>query len=271
MKRIFTAVVAIPILVLIIEFAPPLVCVALIAIAALLALKEYFGLVGEQVPLVFRVAGFLVAVLILFAVTFHGYVAELPLFIFPAGVILMLTVALFSAGGETPAIRFQAAVLALFGAFYVGGLTAYLAAIRMISPDDGADFLMMLFCMIWAGDTFAYFFGRTLGKHKLAPTISPNKTVEGAVAGFVFSILIAIACRFVFVQQLTWIDATILGAIIGVMGQIGDLCESIIKRAVSVKDSGSILPGHGGMLDRIDSLLFGAPAMYYYFYFAIHR
>jgi phosphatidate cytidylyltransferase len=125
----------------------------------------------------------------------------------------------------------------------------------------------MLFIVIWSGDSFAYFAGKSLGRHKLAPVVSPNKTWEGAVAGFLFSIIAALACKATFLHGLSWMDATALGALIGVVGQIGDLCESIVKRAVKVKDSGAILPGHGGMLDRVDSLLFGAPAMYYYLSF----
>ena len=99
--------------------------------------------------------------------------------------------------------------------------------------------------------------------------MSPKKTIEGAIAGFVFSIVAAVGGRSIFLQQISLIDAIALGAIVGILGQIGDLCESILKRAVQIKDSGTILPGHGGMLDRIDSLLFGAPALYYYWYLVL--
>jgi phosphatidate cytidylyltransferase len=126
----------------------------------------------------------------------------------------------------------------------------------------------MLLVMVWASDIGAYLVGRSIGKHQLT-SISPNKTWEGAVAGFIFSILAAIACQYFFVHQISQIHAAILGAILGVTGQLGDLSESLLKRSVSMKDSGSIIPGHGGMLDRLDSLLFGAPTIYYYFYFCL--
>ena len=269
MTRILTAVIGIPVLVYIIQFAPPSICVSVILIAMLLTLHEYFVLVKEQVPPYFRWSGFLFASLIVLSFLLQSVVVELPFFVFPAGSILMLTLALFSGAGLRQSL--EACVYTLFGALYVGGLMGTMAGIRMIDwgGETGADLLMMLFCIIWAGDTFAYFCGRLMGRHKLAPVVSPNKTVEGAVAGFVFSVLAGIGCRFGFVQQITVMDSAILGAVVGVMGQIGDLCESVIKRAAQVKDSGAILPGHGGMLDRVDSLLFGAPAMYYYFYLVL--
>src|SRR5205085_2916447 len=124
-----------------------------------------------------------------------------------------------------------------------------------------------LFLIIWADDTFAYLVGRKLGRHKLAPQTSPKKTVEGSIAGLIFSMLASyLYCRF-FLPDVLLKDSLIIGALVGIAGQIGDLCESLLKRSVDVEDSGSIIPGHGGMLDRIDSLLFGAPAMYYYVYF----
>lgn len=271
MTRIVTSVIGIPILVYIVKFAPPLICVSLILITMLLALHEYFRIVGESVSFPFRIAGYLAGSLLVLSFSFQSFVIELPFFIFPAGTMIVLILALFSRMELDKA--FRAAVLTLFGALYVGGLMAYMAGIRMIESggEYGSDLLMMLFCIIWAGDTFAYFIGRWIGKHKLAPEVSPKKTIEGAVAGFLFGVLAAVGCRFAFVQQISLMHAVLLGAFVGVLGQIGDLCESILKRSAHVKDSGTILPGHGGMLDRVDSLLFGAPAMYYYFYLVLNR
>jgi phosphatidate cytidylyltransferase len=259
MKRVITAIIGIPLLIWIIEFAPVSICIGLIVIAAALALHEFFALV--EIPWVFRLAGFLIAGVCLFF--FQVPRSAEMLF---AGVMLMLTVALFSQMDLAAAFRFAA--FGFFGAAYIGGLMSYIIALRMVdaATGHGGNLLMMLFCILWAGDSFAYFAGKTFGRHKFAPVVSPKKTWEGAVAGFIFSIVAAAICQFTFVQQISLRDAIIIGALVGIVGQIGDLGESIIKRAFQVKDSGQILPGHGGMLDRIDSLLFGAPAMYYYLF-----
>jgi phosphatidate cytidylyltransferase len=260
MKRVVTALIGIPLLIWIIEFAPIYICIGVIVIAAGLSLQEYFALV--EIPWVFRLAGFFIAALALFF--FQMPRASEILF---GGVILMLTVALFSR--LDLATAFRSAAYAFFGAAYIGGLMSYMIALRMLdaAASRGGNLLMMLFCIIWAGDSFAYFAGKSFGRHKLAPVVSPKKTWEGSIAGFIFSIAAAVLCRSTFVPQIGLRDAIVIGALVGIIGQIGDLGESIIKRAVQVKDSGQILPGHGGMLDRIDSLLFGAPAMYYYLFF----
>ncbi len=260
MKRVITAIVGIPVLVTIIQLAPPLACVGLIVPAMFLALHEYFALVSVTLP--FRIAGFLIAGFALMS----PVVPEFTGILLP-GIMILMTVALFSRLELKQA--FSLATLTFFGCAYVGGLMSFLVGLRMWEggSETGADLLLMLFCMIWAGDSFAYFAGRSFGRHKFAPVVSPKKTWEGAVAGFVFSMIAAVVCKYTFIRQMELQDALILGSLIGIAGQIGDLCESIVKRAVQVKDSGGILPGHGGMLDRIDSLLFGAPAMYYYLYF----
>jgi phosphatidate cytidylyltransferase len=148
----------------------------------------------------------------------------------------------------------------------------YLIGVRRIEENNaGQDLLMMLFVIIWANDIFAYVIGKTLGRHPLAPVISPRKTVEGAVAGFLFGIPAAWLYQRFFLPWMGDFHAVLLGMLIGLAGQAGDLCESLVKRAANVKDSGAILPGHGGMLDRLDSLLFGAPAMYYYFYLVLQK
>ena len=126
----------------------------------------------------------------------------------------------------------------------------------------GAYLVMLTFLCTWACDTGAYFIGSAIGKTKLAPKLSPNKTVEGAVAGVLSSVLIAAA--FGTFIKLPMGHAPAMGAIFGVFSQLGDLSESAIKRELDVKDSGTLVPGHGGILDRFDSLLFTGPAAYYY-------
>ena len=255
MTRIVTSAAGIPLLIYLIKFAPDFVFSGVVLGSMLIALHEYFEMAGSEVTLPLRLTGFLFA---LVAVLFSSYLGLAP--------VAVLCVALLARMNLKQA--FSGSALTILGIFYVGMLMGYLLLIRRL--EGGADLLMMLFVIIWANDIFAYLFGRTFGKHKLAPVVSPKKTVEGAIAGFVFGVLGSVLYCHFFVGQLTLIQGAAAGAVVGVLGQIGDLCESILKRAANVKDSGTILPGHGGMLDRIDSLLFGAPAMYY-FYLLLHR
>jgi len=124
--------------------------------------------------------------------------------------------------------------------------------------------ILMLFSLIWATDTGAYYSGRTFGKHKLAPSVSPNKTWEGTIGGVVFAVAVAALFKTQLLPMLSWVDVSALALLGGVWGQLGDLLESAFKRAAGVKDSANILPGHGGILDRFDSVLFTAPAYYLY-------
>jgi phosphatidate cytidylyltransferase len=117
---------------------------------------------------------------------------------------------------------------------------------------------------IMVADTFAYFFGHAFGRHKLAPRISPGKTVEGGLAALVGGVLAALAVRQLGLPSLPLLDTVLLGLGVTILGTLGDLFESLLKRWAGVKDSGTLFPGHGGALDRLDSLLFGAPVLYYY-------
>jgi phosphatidate cytidylyltransferase len=116
----------------------------------------------------------------------------------------------------------------------------------------------------WLGETAAYIVGSLLGRTKLAPIVSPKKTVEGAVTQLIVSVLAAVIAQVWFVDALSVGQAAVAGAILGVVGQVGDLAESVLKRSVGAKDAGQLIPGHGGILDRIDGLLFNAPVLFYY-------
>ena len=122
--------------------------------------------------------------------------------------------------------------------------------------------MLLLFLVIWADDTFAYLVGRTIGRKMLFPSISPKKTLEGSVAGFVGSLLVAWGFARLFWQTASLKTVILLAGLVALFGQIGDLAESAMKRGANLKDSGSVLPGHGGLLDRVDSLLFGAPVLW---------
>lgn len=156
---------------------------------------------------------------------------------------------------------FKASQKFLVGLFYIGGGCIFLTMIPY-KDNDFAKFLIMgIFILIWVNDSFAYLVGKTLGRNKLYPAVSPKKTVEGSLGGLVFTLLAAyLMARYEpIVNPTQWV---ILAAVIVVCGGLGDLVESKMKRDAGVKDSGAILPGHGGMLDRLDSLIFAAPFAY---------
>lgn len=156
------------------------------------------------------------------------------------------------------------------GIFYIGLFSAAILNIREIYGQNsivyvnGGMIIISLLISIWVCDSAAYFLGSAFGKHKLFPRVSPNKSWEGAIAGFIFSIIAMVALKSFLIDFLIWQDVIILGIIVGVIGQMGDLVESLIKRDAGVKDSSALIPGHGGIFDRFDSLLFTAPFVYLY-------
>ncbi|HIP40773.1 MAG TPA: phosphatidate cytidylyltransferase [Desulfocapsa sulfexigens] len=147
------------------------------------------------------------------------------------------------------------------GLLWVGFLGAHLLLIR--GMPDGNYWLLILTGITAGSDSGAYYTGRALGKHKLSPLISPNKTIEGAVGGIVAGMIVAILLAFLFLDSVPWLFLLFSAIFLAVVGICGDLVESVIKRATGTKDSGTILGGHGGILDRADSILFAAPVLYY--------
>jgi phosphatidate cytidylyltransferase len=158
--------------------------------------------------------------------------------------------------------RARDAVITALGILYVGFTLSTLVSTRLLPAGEFLVFFVAL--VTWAADTGAYYAGTLCGKHLLAPSISPRKTVEGAFGGLALALGASLLAHAWFLPQLSLPDAAILGVLLTGAGLLGDLCESAIKRRAGVKDSGGILPGHGGMLDRLDSLLFTAPTFYYY-------
>jgi phosphatidate cytidylyltransferase len=150
----------------------------------------------------------------------------------------------------------------MLGILYVGFAFSWIIPLRFAEPTNGRRLTILLFLVVWAGDIFAYAFGRMAGRTPLAKAISPKKTVEGAIAGLAGSILFAWGFSHWFWQTGDKKTVILIGGVVALAGQAGDLVESALKRAANLKDSGTILPGHGGLLDRIDSLLFAAPTFW---------
>lgn len=188
------------------------------------------------------------------------------------GILLFFLVSamIFAVGKRAPSELFQSHGRLLWGVLYIGILYPYvfLLGSKMITSGNlaaqGGDWLLFLFGVLWVGDTAAMGFGKWLGRHKLAPTVSPNKTVEGFVGGIIGALAVGVLMLFWKFQQMEWYHVFGLAVGCSIFGQLGDLVESMWKRSVGIKDSSSIIPGHGGVLDRFDSLLFAAPFMYFY-------
>lgn len=150
----------------------------------------------------------------------------------------------------------------LLGVLYIGFAFSWIIPLRFADPVTGRFLIILLFLVVWAGDIFAYAVGRSVGRTPLARTISPKKTVEGAIAGLAGGVLAAWGLSYWFWQTGDQKTVILIAGVVAVAGQAGDLVESALKRAANLKDSGAILPGHGGLLDRIDSLLFAAPTLW---------
>lgn len=180
---------------------------------------------------------------------------------FELGMLVALFSFLLLMIGKYPKVSIEDISLNLLALLYIGWTLVHILLIRNLT--NGFLLLILLFIIIWATDTGAYFSGRFFGKHKLALKLSPKKTVEGAIGGLLFSILSAVIFNLYY--QIFSVGLIILIAfIISIMGQLGDLIESSLKRFVNIKDSGKIIPGHGGILDRFDSTITTAPILYYF-------
>ncbi|HZS09003.1 MAG TPA: phosphatidate cytidylyltransferase [Blastocatellia bacterium] len=274
MARIISAVVFLPILIAAILVGSPIYFTALAGLAILFGLIEYYALTDRVGARAGRVQGVLASAVIVVAF-YLGRPEFIPASL-AALVVIDLTVHLFGSSDLRGAVLATAATV--FGVVYVALMGGYLVALRVVAVgvtaihisdkqviDLSAVLLSFFFLIVFAGDTGAYYVGRTIGRNKLAPRVSPGKTVEGAVGGLVTNVAAALAAHYTFFPQLPIPHAVTLAVAMGVIGQIGDLCESMLKRGAQAKDAGQIIPGHGGVLDRLDSILFNAPVLYYYY------
>lgn len=155
--------------------------------------------------------------------------------------------------------------LFLLGVLYIPLLLSHLVLLRGIQY--GIQWIFLLLVIVMAGDTAAFYVGSSLGKRKLYPLVSPKKSVEGMLGGLAGSVAGTFLAKAAFFPQLSSVDCIVAALLVGMLGQLGDLFESLLKRSFGVKDSGSIFPGHGGMLDRLDSILFAAPMLYIYVHY----
>lgn len=268
-QRILTAAVGIPITVYIIHYGNWFFAVAIILLA-LLAWREYGNMLLQKNIVIGGFSGAIVILLLLLS-AWCGNSEEIILALWISILwTLLRTLRTWKSINQS----FVPAAFSLFGVIYIGFSFMHLILLRDISStvydstgsfyhvNVGTVYLWVAFLATWASDTFAYFVGSAIGRHKLAPEISPNKSIEGFVGGLVGAVLAVII--FGHFTAIPMIHRIITGMIVGLIGPIGDLAESALKRFCRVKDSGSLLPGHGGVLDRFDSILLSVPAIYYY-------
>lgn len=269
LARILTGIVGIPLAAVLIFYPGGLPFAVAIGIVSVLGAMEFYGGVRRMGARPVEWAG--LAAVALFVYSTRTYERASIGSIFPAVLTLLLILSFcveLVRSKRAPLVNVGATV---FGAIYVGWLISHLVVLRGIKGDVsvgsytsnvGAWLVMLTFLGTWACDTGAYFIGRLYGKTKLAPKLSPNKTIEGSVAGLISSVLVTVIAGTIL--RLPPQHSLALGAIFGILTQLGDLSESAIKRELSIKDFGTLVPGHGGILDRFDSLLFTGPAAYYY-------
>ncbi|MBN1542161.1 phosphatidate cytidylyltransferase [candidate division KSB1 bacterium] len=235
-----------------------------VTLIVLLSVYEYYDLSVKRGVQPLFVPGGILALAITSGFYFYSEYALLPILI--VALTIFLFVELYRKNGSpllNSSVHFFAPVFygVMFGSFIlIRGMERNFG----LQSDYGGSWILLLIGATWVCDTAAYVVGSYFGRHKLMPRISPNKSIEGSAAGFLFSLLTAYIGYRYFVQGLRLQDALIIGAVVGSLGQYGDLFESMIKRDVQAKDSSRLIPGHGGILDRFDSLTISAPLVYLY-------
>lgn len=255
--RLATAAVVIPLLLALILYGPYWLLASVVGILAVLGVAEYAAMafparLGE------RVLNVLLGTLLVAAIALPNPQA-LPAALCSI-VIIGLMWTLFVRRDFEDGLRDLG--FSLVGVFYTGLLLPHFIWLRGV--DHGWAWVIFVLLIAMAGDAGGYGVGHAIGRHKLAPRVSPGKTIEGAIGIVLASLLGAVAAKLIFLQQRSWVEILSLAFVMATLGQVGDLCESIMKRTFGVKESGWLFPGHGGVLDRTDSLLFPVTFLYYY-------
>ena len=252
LKRLLVALVFVPAFYLYIMYLPPQYYLFLITAISTVALAEFYAISGIE--------GFLKYAGLFWGAALLGvqfFARELFAEAFFIAALAMLTLRLFLKRDAAGSVRETTAVI--FGLLYVPGLLSF----QLDIIKAGAPLLVMLYAAVWGSDTMALYVGRSLGRRKLYLEMSPNKTVEGAAGSFIGGLIGVLLVKFTILAALPLSSAIILGLVVSLAAIIGDLVESMFKRDAGVKDSSSLVPGHGGILDKIDSVTFAGPAFYW--------
>ena len=261
LKRWITGLVALPFLIYIIVKGG-LLFSAFIGLIALLGFWEYLRVVfGDSSgaagnPVVWIAYPFVPAIVAAAHYQAPGFMFHLFMLLFL--VCAFLSVLLYGSNG----LIYESAKKVVTGVIYIPGLLSYLILIRDGCEVNGALWILFMLVVVFAGDIGALYTGTFLGKHKLSPAVSPKKTIEGSLGGITANVLLGSIFKLVAFPDLSWGVCLLFFVSLGVMGQMGDLFESGLKRVAGIKDSGGLLPGHGGILDRADAAMFAAPVAY---------
>jgi Predicted CDP-diglyceride synthetase/phosphatidate cytidylyltransferase len=260
-KRLTSSALILTLVAIIIFYSPNWVFSLLASAMIGCGLWEFFDLAHKKGIFVYKyfgiLIGMLVPVILYFQSGVEGYFASEPFFIVIA--CLFTFVLLFTRRENSQALASIA--VTMFGLLYIAWFFSFFVKLKFLP--NGASLVAFLILVTKMGDVGAYFVGRAIGKHSLIPRISPNKTVEGTVGGLIFSVVTALISRS-YLPNISFPHLLTLGLLLGILAQVGDLAESLIKRDCNVKDAGDNISGFGGMLDVIDSLLFTAPIFYLY-------
>lgn len=267
MKRVITGLALGFSVVLLVLYAPVFWFFIIVVLITSFALFEYYTMTTSQDKGMLIIGTLLGAIVAAHpaAIFFFGFKNSGYL---PFAIFIIFCYCLFTYNPLAPDRNNQRqlsavsrAGIGILGIIYIALPLSHLFFIRNF--EQGRFWILFLLSIVFANDTFAYFVGKGVGRRKLAPLVSPGKTVEGAIGGLIGGVIAAAIFQFFF-KQLAFAETAMLAIVIGIVGQLGDLFESMIKRSAGVKDSGNIIPGHGGALDRIDSLIFAVPFLYYY-------
>lgn len=263
--RLATAVVMLPVLFAILFLGQPWWwLVFLMGIGGVTGALELYGMSysGDRIAQAVGVASVLTVTGAVYSSPEHPSCAVATVVLVPAVAIVLSLWRLDDV--ERAALRLMTGV---FGPLWIGGGIGAVAVLRKLGGPEGVGLALLPLVLAWSGDTGGYFAGRAFGKHKLYEKVSPKKTVEGAIGGVVSVVAFTLGLRALLLRSVSIRDAVVLAVVGGVLGIVGDLGESLIKRSLGVKDSGGIVPGHGGMLDRIDAVLLTAPLTLAYWLF----
>ena len=269
--RVLSAVLFVPLLVFL-AWRGGLWFAGLVTLQVALGISEFYRMMMDRGMRPSGRLGLFMA-LALCVLSYTGTPAQTNL-LFTGGLLLIFCAELLRSEGER---GIEPMAVTLFGILYVGWLSVHLVFLRelphALGQDyrQGASYVLLAFFLTWACDTAAYGFGLWLGRRRLLPAVSPKKSVEGSIGGLLAAVAAAHVARLWFAPYLDVAHATVLGLGVGVFAQVGDLAESLLKRVSGTKDASALIPGHGGVLDRFDSLYFSGPLVYYYLRMIVFR
>lgn len=264
LKRWVTGLILAPILVIIIVFGSKEIFAALVMFFILGGVWEYNHMVFGQGFAKEKIEGLILAVIIPLCALWGNSQHLLAVLAFSVGLVFIL----FVLSIKDSNFDFLSVAKVVFGMMYIPFLMSYFIALRIM--DQGVQWIFFVLILAFIGDIFALYVGKYFGKHKLAPFVSPGKTVEGLAGLVAGSTIACLIFSYYFFPGIPLWQIAILALVGSMIGQLGDICESAIKRTYGLKDASSILPGHGGILDRLDCLIFIAPFVYYYRIFVIN-